>query len=69
VAEPERLQRLRAELRGDPQLLAEAERLLAKPAPYEPDTAVIKTDAASVDQAIARVLAMTIEGVVARIEL
>ncbi|HEY6272472.1 MAG TPA: hypothetical protein VIX19_10825 [Terriglobales bacterium] len=65
--EPELLQRLRAELRCDPELLADAERLF-KPAPTR-EPILIRTDAASVDAAIARAFELAVEGLHPNIHL
>jgi hypothetical protein len=59
--------RLRAELQHDPALV---ERILGElPAVAEQNKIVIRTDAASVDLAVARALALTTSGAICRLEL
>jgi hypothetical protein len=66
-SEPHRFER---GLMGDPALV---ERVLARRDPFPPlaggERILIRCDAASVDRAIARALALAVEGVEARIEL
>ena len=64
---PERLQRFERELAVDPEL---AEHILRElPGLEEPERVVILCDRASADVAIARALALAVQGVEARIQL
>jgi hypothetical protein len=65
--EPARLRELRADLGRDP---AVVEAILATLSMVpEPERVLIRTDAASVDRAIARALALIADGVICRLEL
>jgi hypothetical protein len=66
--EASQLREFRAALQGDRAL---CERIIATlpPASPEPEHVIIKTDAASVDAAICKAVALAVEGVEGRLEL
>jgi hypothetical protein len=66
--EPGQLRDFRAEFQGDPALCERALAVLGEPAP-EPERVIIRTDAESVDLALARALALATNRTLAKVEL
>jgi hypothetical protein len=66
--EPQQLRDFRAQFQSDPALCERALALLGQSAP-EPEHVVIRTDSESVDLALARALALALNGAVCRMEL
>ena len=66
--EPAQLRELRGEFQATPALCEWVLSVLGEPA-REPDRVIIRTDAESVDLALARALALALNGAVCRMEL
>jgi hypothetical protein len=65
--ESAQLRHFRAEFQANPALCERALAVLGEPAP-EPERVLIRTDAESVDLALARALALAVNGTVCRVE-
>jgi hypothetical protein len=66
--EPTQLWELRTELQANPALCERALAVVREPVP-EPKRALIRTDSESVDLALARALALAVNGAACRVEL